>query len=179
LNTFIAPIAQLFNLENPREISLAIYLLIFSRIPSTILFPIIQPEIQRLILLKDYKLNVSKIFVVPLILILGYFLLIFISAWRFIDVTGIFSDYPFLLTFVMNISLAVLFTLETSVAFYLVNTDRLVTLVKLYFASILVILTLVSHVTSAIGLIILAIASEIAFLVVFVIGLQFSKKFPS
>lgn len=179
LNTFIAPFAQLVNLDQPHEISLAIYLLMFSRIPATILFPIIQPEIQRLILIKDYKVSVSKIFVVPLFLIAFYFLLVFGFAWKFIDLAKVFGDSSFFLMFVFSMSLAVLFIFETSVAFFLVNTNRLNFLVKLYFGSILVILLLLSQVSTAFGLVALVISSEIIFLVAFVIGLQFRKKLPS
>jgi len=180
LNTFIAPLAQLVNFENPREISLAIYLLMLSRIPSTILFPIIQPEIQRSILNKDYKLSISRLFVVPLISISVYFLLIFVFVSRFLDITKVFGDSSFFwLTCVLSIALAVLFILETSVAFFLVNSDRVTSLIKLYFGSILMLFLLISHVTSALDLICLVISSEILLLVAFVIGLQFHKKSPS
>jgi hypothetical protein len=179
LNTFIAPLAQLVNLDNPREISVAIYLLMFSRIPASILFPIIQPEIQRLVLIKGYKMNFSKIFVVPLFSIVFYFLLIFVFAWKFIDVPKVFGDSSFALMFVVSMSLALLFIFETSAAFFLVNSNRLNVLVKLYFGSILVILLLVAQVSTAFGLIALVISSEIIFLVAFVIGLQFRKKLPS
>jgi hypothetical protein len=179
LNTFIAPLAQLVNLDQPREISLAIYLLMFSRIPATILFPIIQPEIQRLVLIKDYKVSFSKIFVIPLFSNVFYFLLFYVFAWKFIDIPEVFGDTPFFLMFVVSMSLAVLFIFETSAAFFLVNSNRLNFLVKLYFGSILVILLLVAQVSTAFGLIALVISSEIIFLVAFVIGLQFRKKLPS
>jgi len=179
LNTFIAPLAQLVNFERPREISLAIYLLMLSRIPSTILFPIVQPEIQRLILIRDYKLSISRSIVVPLISVAVYFFLIFFVVLRFLDITKVFGDSSFWLICVLSVSLAVLFILETSVAFFLVNSDRATSLIKLYFGSILMLFLLISQVTSAFGLLCLVISSEILFLVAFVIGLQFHKKSPS
>ena len=179
LNTFIAPLAQLVNLDQPREISLAIYLLMFSRIPATILFPIIQPEIQRLVLIKDYKVNFSKIFVTPLFSIVFYFLLIYVFAWKFIDIPEVFGGSSVFVMFVVSMSLAVLFIFETSAAFFLVNSNRLNFLVKLYSGSILMILLLVAQVSTALGLVALVISSEIIFLVAFVIGLQFRKKLAS
>lgn len=176
LNTFIAPLAQLVNLEHPREISLAIYLLMFSRIPSTILFPIIQPEIQRLILNKFYKLSVSKLFVIPLISIVLYAASIFVAIGKFTEISKLFGDTSFWFIGVVSLSLAGLFILETSIAFYLVNSDRVTSLVKMYSCTILFLLLFVSRVTSALDLVSLVIFSEIIFLILFVIGLQFRDK---
>jgi len=176
LNTFIAPLTQLVNLESPREISLAIYLLMFSRIPSTILFPIIQPEIQRLILNRVYKLSVSKLFVIPLISIALYAVSILVVIGKFFDTSKFFGDTSFWLVGILSFSLAGLFILETSIAFYLVNSDRVTSLVKLYSCTILFLLLFVSRVTSALDLVSLVIFSEIIFLIVFVIGLQFRDK---
>ena len=179
LNTFIAPLAQLFNFEHPREISLAIYLLMFSRIPSTILFPIVQPEIQRLILIRGYKVSISKMFVVPLISIVIYFLLISIFVWKLIDTPRIFAGSSFLLICVMGISLALLFIVETSVAFFLLNSGRLNILVTLYFVSILMVLLLISQISTALDLVALVVFSEIIFLAAFVVVLRLRKKLPS
>ena len=176
LNTFIAPLTQLVNLESPREISLSIYLLMFSRIPSTILFPIIQPEIQRLILNRVYKLSVSKLFVIPLISIALYAVSILVVIGKFFDTSKFFGDTSFWLVGILSFSLAGLFILETSIAFYLVNSDRVTSLVKLYSCTILFLLLFVSRVTSALDLVSLVIFSEIIFLIVFVIGLQFRDK---
>lgn len=179
LNTFVAPIAQIFHLDSAKEITLSIYLLMFARIPSTILFPLVQPEIQRKILDPKHQFSVLRMSVIPLILFLFYFFSLHLLTIRIPKLTEALAGTSFPLTLILTGLLSLLFLAESSIAFFLVNLHKYKYLVKMYSASLCLLLITIFYLDNAWKMILFVICSELVFISLFIIGQKFQRNWVS
>ena len=176
LNTFVAPIAQMFQLNSAKEITISIYLLMFARIPATVLFPLVQPEIQRKILDTRYRFNWQKILVTPLILFLFYFFSLYLLTISIPKLSEALGSTPFPLVFILTGVLSLLFLAESSIAFFLVNLRKYNSLIKIYAASLCLLFLTLLFLDNAWKMILVIICSELVFISLFVIGQKFHKN---